>query len=667
MPKFGGDYVNPFYHSPSGVISGELARRASYHGAKVRGVGKPFPINVVWSYAKVPWGRVSGKGASLGLPGTKIMSNAEGKLTLYSTARNVPNKPLLQSIDISNEGTLGSLLKGKFSFVCYPGLSSGGFSVGGIETAFFNPGAEVSVAWGWSAGSTAANRQGFKGIVYDFNWSFNSDLSLSADCSIVSAATIALGASGDQSTEPDGEAEEVKDPTEVPIKGTNLASVFDADIASAGSGASGATGGAPSGGSGGKKLDWQATKPGEVKYFTKEETVSKLFDYVAIGLPFQETSPTEDEAGGSGGNTGGSGGSGAPVQTFWYTSVERIVEYGNTVIEKYEKNSGTTALSAAYGMQVVGNQTAYNADIKSAYPVDVIFPDQTMGAYGDLIPDYSLITGQPLQEGGYLNIARILMGTNYLKETYKQFTDEQTANIPFKNITKFFETMLKRINYSSGDVYQITPVLCENPNSFDASVGGKIDKAVLSIEDSNLSKKHTDGVTPVKFDASIFRPIIRSVSISCKPPSAMATAAYIQQRGGGASNAEVQAGAPKGGKIDEVKKDITKSLENFTATGFNNSWCEAFRGNLQKYKKFGGAGGDAAHWLNESLYPINLSITIDGISGWTFGDVITTSLVPTRYVPHVAFVVTKIDHKITSAAWETTLNTACRIKPNANI
>ena len=670
MPDFGGGYVNPFYHPASGVVSGELSRRAQYHGAKVRGVGKPFPINVVWSYAKVPWGRVSGKGASLGLPGTKIMSNAKGDLTLYSAARNVPKKPLLQSIDISNEGTLGSLLKGKFSFVCYPSLSAGGFSVGGVETAFFNPGAEVSVAWGWSAGSTAANRQGFKGIVYDFNWSFNSDLSLSADCSIVSAATIALGASGDQSTEPDGEAPPVTDPTEVPIKGTNLASVFDADIAAATSGGSGATGGGgESGGSGGgKKLDWQATKAGELKYFPKDNTVSKLFDYVAIGLPFQETSPTEDEAGGSGGSGGGgaSGGSGAPVQTFWYTSVERLVEYGNTVIQKYEKNSGTTALSAAYKMQVDGNQTAYNADVKSAYPVDVIFPDETMGVYGDLAPEYSQIAGKKLNEDG-VNISRILLGTNYLKETYKQFTDEQTANIPFKNITKFFETMTKRINYATGDIYQITAVLCENPNSFDASVGGKIDKAILSIEDSNLSKKYTDNVKPVRFDASIFRPLIRNVSITCKPPSAMATAAYVQQRGKGVANVEVQAGAPAGGKAEEALKDMTTATENFSATGFNNAWCEAFRGNLQKYKKSGGAGGEKAHWLNQALYPINLSITIDGISGWRFGDVIDTSLVPSRYVGKVAFVVTKIDHKITSAAWETTLNTACRIKPDADI
>ncbi len=665
MAVFGnGGYTNPFYHDVSGTVKGELGRRAGYHGAKVRGVGKPFPVNVVWSYAKTAWGRVSGKGAILGFPGPKVMSDAKGNLTLYSAARNVPKKPLLQSIDISNEGTLGSLLKGKFSFVCYPSLSAGGFSTGGIDAAFFNPGAQVSVSWGWSAGSTAANRQGFSGIVYDFNWSFNSDLSLNADCSVVSAASIAVGASGDQSTEPDADAPPVEDPKGVPIKGTNLASVFDADIATMGSGASGGATGGGGGASGGNKIDWQATTAGELKYIPVSETVSKLFDYVGIGLPYQDTSPTEDEAGGSGGGGGASGGSGAAVQTFWFTSVERLVEYGNTVVDKYEKDN--PALKAAYKMQVLGNTTSYNADVKSSFPTEVLFPDATMGVYGDLAPDYTLIKGKPLATGTLIDISRILLGTNYLKETYMKFTDEQTANIPFKNITKFFEETTKRINYATGDIYQITPTLVENPKSFDANVGG-FDQALLSIEDSNLAPEHT-AFTPLNFDASIFSPIMRNVSITCKPPAAMATAAYVQQRGGGVSNVETQAGRPNGAKqVDEAKKDMKNATENFTATGFNNAWCEAFRGNLQKYKKGGGAGGSNSHWLNQALYPINLSITIDGVAGFTFGDAVQTSLVPTRYFGKVSFVVTKIDHKITSAAWETILNTTCRIKPDAKL
>ena len=75
-----------------------------------------------------------------------------------------------------------------------------------------------------------------------------------------------------------------------------------------------------------------------------------------------------------------------------------------------------------------------------------------------------------------------------------------------------------------------------------------------------------------------------------------------------------------------------------------------------------GAKNDV-HWLNNAVYPIDLSITIDGISGFKFGDVITTNLVPKQYYTDykMVFTVTKINHTIKDGIWETTLNTKSRI------
>jgi hypothetical protein len=108
---------------------------------------------------------------------------------------------------------------------------------------------------------------------------------------------------------------------------------------------------------------------------------------------------------------------------------------------------------------------------------------------------------------------------------------------------------------------------------------------------------------------------------------------------------------------------MKKMTENFTQTGFNQSWCEAFRGHLTKYKKLKRAPGKDAHWLNQALYPVDFTVTVDGISGFRFGDVISTSLVPKKYnKAGLVFVVTKIDHKIDNGMWETTLSTAARLK-----
>ena len=106
---------------------------------------------------------------------------------------------------------------------------------------------------------------------------------------------------------------------------------------------------------------------------------------------------------------------------------------------------------------------------------------------------------------------------------------------------------------------------------------------------------------------------------------------------------------------------MTKAVENFSKTGFNDAWCEAFRGNLAKLKKMSSSPANA-HWLNMALYPVDFSVTIDGISGFRFGDVISTNLVPSSYVQNkLVFVITKIEHLISGGMWETTLHTAARL------
>ena len=69
--------------------------------------------------------------------------------------------------------------------------------------------------------------------------------------------------------------------------------------------------------------------------------------------------------------------------------------------------------------------------------------------------------------------------------------------------------------------------------------------------------------------------------------------------------------------------------------------------------------------MNKVLYPIDLTLTIDGIDGIKFGDVIQTNLIPARYTEEkMVFVVTKIGHTIQNGVWETTINTKARIEPS---
>lgn len=660
MPTWGGTYENPFYHNVRGNVKGELNARAAHYGTRIR-AGKTNSA-LEWSYGKTAYGHVKGKsGVTLGFPGAKVMSDMSGNIKLYNS-RNVPKFPLLQSIDVTNDGTVGSLLRGKFVFTYFPEMGSGGFNMSGLDKAFFTPGVEVNLSWGWSYGGPSC-RQAFTGIVNNFNWSFNPDLSMTADCSVVSAATLALGLSGDQSVklENTGTTTEIKDPAEVPIQASNLASVIDVDLglgnkdeektdseqtptpppdASAG---------------GGGVVTWEAVKAGDITAIPAASTINKLLDYIGIGWPFQEEAAEEEEVDSDKKEDVPPEGE-APVKTFWYITIDSLVDFGNKLIKAFEK--GGTGLSQIFTLQVEGNYTCL-VDIQSAYPMDVIFPSTKMGAYGDCVPAY------PFQwdSSGKGEIGKILLGVDHVKKSYKEFVAENTANIPYKNITNFFETILKQVNIASGDMYQLSAVLCEPPSNFDGASDGKLAKSVVSIEDSNLCKTYTDSVKPFRFDATIFKPLIKTVSISSKPPAAMAAAAYVQQRGNAPANTENKADAPKGAEAElaKAKDSRTKAVENFTKTGFNLAWCEGFRGILTTIKKTSSNPADA-HWLNQALYPIDFSVTIDGVSGFRFGDVVSTSLVPSSYLKaKLVFVVTKIDHKITAAAWETTLTTAARI------
>ena len=86
--------VNPFFQQVNGFVVSELQNRASLVGRRVRSVGKSQPKSVEWGYQKTAWAVVRSifnPGIVLGTPGSNVMSDSKGNLTLYNAERNVPN------------------------------------------------------------------------------------------------------------------------------------------------------------------------------------------------------------------------------------------------------------------------------------------------------------------------------------------------------------------------------------------------------------------------------------------------------------------------------------------------------------------------------------------------------------------------------------------------
>lgn len=630
-------YINPFFQQVNKFVRSELDTRAKLSGQRVRGFGEPMPNAVEWSYQKTAWATaksVFNPSILLGTPGSNVMSDDKGNLTLYNASRNVPNKPLLTKVEISNEGQFGTFLKGAISFTIFPEFTKSGFDISGIENAFFIPGREVELKWGWStyASNLRACQGKFVGIIYDFNWTFNTDLSVSATVNIISPSGLALGISGDLSNK-SSETTTIEDPSGKVLIGSNLSSVIDSDLAAM------------------TEASAIDMSEGQVSYFPSESTLNQKMDYFAIGIPLQESAENNQEP------------TGKIAKTIWYVKLGTVVEFINDLLEQFDD-----PIKQIFAVQCFGNQTQYNPNIVSAYPTEIFFPDEWMGKYGKFQP-FKDISYQPMrdkQPKDVINIGEMLLSTDFVKDTYNKFVSQNSSNsnIVYRNITRFIDDLLRRINQASGDMYQLTGILFEPTLN---NIEGQDIKSVLSIEDANLATNLE--VNEYNFSSTIFKPLIRNVNISSQPPPAMATAAFVAARGNTKpEQINVQISKENQRDIPTYEEEYKRALEDagyllFTAGsyGFSDSWSEQFRGFLVKLKR--SATTSDAHWINKAIYPVDFSVTLDGIHGFKFGDVLTTNLIPKLYNTEyeMIFTVTKISHTIENKDWQTTIETKARI------
>ena len=149
----------------------------------------------------------------------------------------------------------------------------------------------------------------------------------------------------------------------------------------------------------------------------------------------------------------------------------------------------------------------------------------------------------------------------------------------------------------------------------------------------------------------------------------MAMAAFTAARGNTKpeqSNVRIATKEQRDNKVyDEeyadAKRNISRLRFNALTQGFSDTWSEEIRGFLVKIKRTSNA--QDAHWLNNAIYPVKFSVTMDGINGFKFGDTLSTSMIPATYntTYKMVFTVTKIVHSIENKDWTTQLETSARV------
>jgi hypothetical protein len=312
---------------------------------------------------------------------------------------------------------------------------------------------------------------------------------------------------------------------------------------------------------------------------------------------------------------------------------------------------------------------AYLSGICSAEPLNILMVGGDIGDYGvnsGLDIDECLISSaipgmiNPLAGDTY-DYSKIFLSYSYLASKWAVISNTKNTAEGAKDPndkpaqTKFnVGSMLKGIfedisNATGGAVKLTTFTDPKNPSQV---------LIIPSNESSNTLK-------PVRFDPLNGDGITRECVISCNPASADAYAiaagnssmqsSTVEATGGSASPAE-DLGAIQA-KIIELRDAMAKDT-------FGSAQVAALRDQLSKLTHACGSKEvtDGKIPITAAQWPLKLDITLDGVYGFRFGDVVETTFLPDVYLKggiHAGFIVQRVVHTITNNEWTTKLETVC--------
>lgn len=182
-----------------------------------------------------------------------------------------------------------------------------------------------------------------------------------------------------------------------------------------------------------------------------------------------------------------------------------------------------------------------------------------------------------------------------------------------------------------------------------------------------LNEKSTT-ITPVTFDPINGDGITRECIVSCNPASADAYAiaagdatlqdATVEASGGSTSDTGA---AKRSQAIDTIKKIKTSDM---ASSEFSVEQIAGLRTALTTLVNAASPADVASGMIpvTAAQWPLKLQITLDGIYGFRFGDVVDTTFLPDTYRGaglKAAFLIQRVTHTIANNDWSTSLETVC--------
>lgn len=318
----------------------------------------------------------------------------------------------------------------------------------------------------------------------------------------------------------------------------------------------------------------------------------------------------------------------SPLPKKAYVTFQSIVDLTNKVLAQH----------ANYGIQLYFAGSGYDAplfdpQIYSANPLEVLLPGK--GMYGT--KDYSA-AGSSATSGNTIRFPNILISAEVVGKLGKAAVSESEVGSTKKktlSIKSFYDKLVDTINQNIGI-----------PFSYTLTNSGTTTDKNIYIADLSV----TPPLTPKTIST------VRSANLSATLDSDAQKSFFIINR----APSEIKSNTAKADQTAPPTPAQYAELVANVGQKANNGNTNALK-SANKLLVSAAAAGKPGFG---SFAPWNLSVTLDGASGWEYGQLITYSpMAVSQLIPgyKVAFIISDIQHNVSDGDWTVSLSTICKV------
>jgi len=628
-----------FFTPVSDEVQKALNLRKGFYASENRGESAH-----AWLFKKIAYVEASarhkeaGSTSSLALPKAGGLGRVTGSGTkggMYRATKSDNNsyqfypKPHVTSLSISAEGDFGSIRKCELKFTVYT-LAQ----LDSDAKTFFLLGADLGINYGWNdAGGAGGPKGKFQGKIYNFTYSVNSTGGFDCTTYAMEPGISILAGNSDAST---GNTDQEQDELDNPKTATTLYTGFES-------------------------MFRQAKMSGEL-----EPGVPNGGGLVIIESARGWWDPKENKNEDDGNQT----------DINWdqkelrgYVSLEAICAAVNKLYawhgegkaigsftELLTTNSTYAGLFIRCDAEITRGLIPNSTEFVSANPNEIMFPGFAdygrFGSKGSEANHHTFGDYDAAFKGG--DLSKTMISLELLEKAFgesgknKSKGSKSADNTVGDILQKVFDAIFK----NSGGRFSLS--LVSKPNK--DTTGGK----QLLVTDPNHIEKTNE---PYSISAVVQGGIARNISLASKLPNEMATTAFMAAQNSWSSGPSVEVVTGTNQKKEKAEPiSLEAALQNMADSGPTTENIKNLETALKNARNANPT--DLVSGTEVIPIPLDFSVTLDGIEGFFFGNVITTNYLPKTYKKkgtELAFTVTKVNHSISGGDWTTTLNTVCRI------